>query len=57
VPEPVKVTLPSLMVQPVDELSVVFTTASPEVAEAPGEYDPPVLPDEGAALALMVLEE
>jgi hypothetical protein len=57
VPAPVKVTLPDAIEQPVDELESVLTTVSPDVAVAPGEYDPPALPALGGALVVMTLAE
>jgi hypothetical protein len=57
VPAPVKVTLPEAKEQPVELLANVLTTASPEVAAAPGEYEPPVLPAPGDLLTVMTLAE
>jgi hypothetical protein len=49
----VNVTVPDDKEQPVDELESVFTTVSPDVATAPGAYEPPVLPALGALLGVI----
>ena len=43
--------------QPEESLARERTTASPDVADAPGEYDPRALPAAGALLTVMVLAE
>ena len=53
VPEPEKSTQPSLSAQPVEYLSKVMTTLSPDVAFAPGAYEPPALPASGNVLVVM----
>jgi hypothetical protein len=44
-------------VQPDDELERLRTTVSPDVADAPGEYEPPALAALGPLLSVMVFEE
>jgi hypothetical protein len=53
----VKVTLIPERVQPVELLESVLTMLSPDVAEAPGEYDPPAPPELGAAETEIVFAE
>jgi hypothetical protein len=56
VPALLKSIQPPFKAQPLESLSRVITTLSPEVAVAPGAYEPPALPAEGNALVEMVLE-
>jgi hypothetical protein len=56
-PDPVKVTLFEEREQPVEVPARLLPTVSPEVADAPGEYEPPALPAAGGVLAVMVLAE
>jgi hypothetical protein len=53
----VKLTVPDEIEHPVEELLRVFTTVSPDVAVAPGEYEPPALPELGGVLVVIVLAE
>ena len=57
VPCPVNVTVPEAKEQPVELLASVLTTVSPDVATAPGEYEPPVLPAVGDLLGVMTFAE
>lgn len=56
VPAPVKCTVSPESEQPDDAVERLRTTVSPDVAEAPGEYDPPALPAEGPLLTVMVFD-
>jgi hypothetical protein len=56
VPELLKSIQPEFNVQPLEFLSRVITTLSPDVAVAPGEYAPPALPAEGKVVVEIVLE-
>jgi hypothetical protein len=42
--------------QPDESLAKLRTTTSPEVADAPGEYEPRALPAAGAVLTVMMLD-
>jgi hypothetical protein len=57
VPAAVKMTVLPLNEQPDELLESVRTTLSPDVAVAPGVYEPRTLPADGGVLSEMVFDE